>query len=470
MILLILCGCNKSTSVIYPSPPPEETLYDTRILDNEEEWGTLNVHDPSIIKDGEYYYIFSTDVKVGGTPRAGIQVRRSKDLIDWEWVGYALDGVPKDAEEWTGATNLWAPDVAKMGDTYYLYYAASQFGKNRSFIGVATSNSINGPWIDQGEVFKTDIGAENNAIDPAIVFDKDSNPWMVYGSFWGGIYINRLNPQNGKLLEYGPGKLIARRSYVVSGAIEGPYIIYNKNQKKYYLFVSYDSLSSNYNVRVARSDNIDGPYVDYGGNKMTDITPSLADTIGTKILCSYKFKNSDGWIAPGHNSVLVDGDDYFIVHHARGSKDPNWPYLHVRRILWSPDGWPMVSPERYAGEQIQAINKSLMPGTWEYMNLSVNRNGTFSCANTQVTSQEIKLLANGKINADNDKSYWEYIADNTYKLYLYDKESDAEKFSVDTIKVIPAWDWENWCSTLVFTGLDQHGNTVWGKKVSNDVK
>ena len=80
--------------------------------------------------------MYSTDVKVSGPAKAGIMVRKSKDLIHWDWVGYALDGVPKEAAAWTGATSLWAPDIKKIGDTFYLYYAASNFGVNRSFIGV----------------------------------------------------------------------------------------------------------------------------------------------------------------------------------------------------------------------------------------------------------------------------------------------------------------------------------------------
>lgn len=61
----------------------------------------------------------------------------------------------------------------------------------------------------------------------------------------------------------------------VQGAIEGPYIIYNPKFKKYYLFVSYDSLFNDYNVRVGRSDKITGPYVDYNGKLMTDIESPL---------------------------------------------------------------------------------------------------------------------------------------------------------------------------------------------------
>lgn len=85
------------------APPPSYPLYDTANINNESAWNIMNTHDPEIIKDGSYYYTFSTDYKVGGTATPGIQVRRSTDLINWEWVGYALSGVPAAAKSWTGA-------------------------------------------------------------------------------------------------------------------------------------------------------------------------------------------------------------------------------------------------------------------------------------------------------------------------------------------------------------------------------
>src|SRR5688572_14077021 len=46
-------------------------------------WGPYNVHDPSIIRDGEYFYCYNTDVGYGINVPPGIQIRKSKDLVDW---------------------------------------------------------------------------------------------------------------------------------------------------------------------------------------------------------------------------------------------------------------------------------------------------------------------------------------------------------------------------------------------------
>lgn len=459
MILLNLaaCGTDQIITVTYPAEPPKETLYDHSVTSDETKWGTLNFHDPSILKDGDWYYVVTTDVKVGGTPKGGIPIRRSQDLIHWDWVGRVFSKVPDDARKWTRARTLWAPDVTKIGGTFYLYYAASRFGTNQSFIGLATSKSMKGPWENRGEVIKSTNTSIWNAIDPNIVYDADGNMFMAFGSFFGGIFIVEMDKTTGKIKEGSDPSLIATRSNSVASAVEGPYIIYNPDLKKYYLFVSYDSLSKDYNVRVGRSDKITGPYVDYNGNEMTN-TQLPPNDVGTKVLGGYKFGSKDGWVMPGHNSVLRDGDDYYIVHHARGEKDTNWPYLHVRKILWSEDGWPMVLPERYTGEKEQQLTKKLVTGKWEIIELDKNNN-------QQLNSKTITLKENGRIDDGTGKSKWEFKGQNTIVMRIYAPEKmSGGEFMEMTAKMIPSWDWENWKTTLVFTGIDKQGICVWGKK------
>src|SRR4051812_48836595 len=55
-----------------------------------QQWGSYNVHDPAIIKTGDYYYCYSTDVGYGIDVRAGLQIRKSKDLVEWTYVGWVF--------------------------------------------------------------------------------------------------------------------------------------------------------------------------------------------------------------------------------------------------------------------------------------------------------------------------------------------------------------------------------------------
>ncbi|UPK47167.1 arabinan endo-1,5-alpha-L-arabinosidase [Paenibacillus pabuli] len=466
MLLVGATGCSGDgageavSPLVFPDAPQDTQLYDTSILDDESRWTVNNAHDPAIIKTDQGYYVYSTDVRVAGEAKPGVMVRKSDDLINWSWVGQALPGIPKEALDWTGAVNLWAPDVIQVGDTYRMYYSASTFGSTRSAIGLQTSSSPEGPWTDEGLVVKTSENEKDklNAIDANPVLDAEGNSWMVYGSFFDGIYIAPLDPETGKFKEEGYGTRIAARDRATEeGAVEGPYIVYNPEFKKYYLFVSYDSLFEDYNVRVARADSITGPYTDVNGMNMLDTEHLPQYEVGTKILGGYRFTEGEGWVAPGHNSVLKDGDDYYIVHHARGETDKNWPYLHVRKMLWTKDGWPVVSPERYAGEYAQDIPKSMIAGEWEGLAVDPSVDG-------QVQAVPYTLQANGKLKSENGSGKWTF--DGKQTLILEWKESPWGGASTEELKLLPSWDWERSQPALVMTGLSDRGIAVWGKQIS----
>jgi arabinan endo-1,5-alpha-L-arabinosidase len=422
---------------------PKDKLYDETVIHDDSKWTTNNAHDPAIIKDGDWYYVFSTDAQNGGEFKAGIQIRKSQDLINWTFVGRAFaEGVPETAKKWTGANGLWAPEVVNYGDTYYMYYAASQFGKTQSFIGVATSDTIEGPYTDLGEVYKSVEGTDGpNAIDPNITFDRDGKPWMVYGSFFGGLYVAEINPSTGKFVKEGRGTLLAKRNRSVDRALEGPYIVYHPTFDYYYLFVSYDSLFSNYNIRVARSKNIEGPYVDFKGNVMTDLEKDQY-TIGMKILGGYRFEGHDGWVAPGHNSILTDEDTYYVCHHIRAPKDKRWHYLHIRKISWTRDGWPLVSPQRYAGETDEQVNIGRLIGKWEWIVVDQHNDGQDIATVVELTEKS-----------------WSSLSGNCYNVSVQDTLFNGV--------VSNGWDWENWNETIVYMGKDSQGNVAIAKKIDN---
>ncbi len=439
----LLCSfANEQTVVRFPPEPPRYPMYDFTALHDETRWTVFNVHDPAVGRDGAFYYLFSTDVRVGGPPRPGIQVRRSRDLIRWEWFGYAFDGIPQKALEWVPkARGIWAPDVVRMGDFFFLYYSVSTFGSNRSYIGVARSRSLAGPWEDLGEVIKTQWGDEANAIDPQVVFDRKKRPWLVYGSHFGGIYITPLDPKTGKAINPRHRILLARRPASVHGSVEGAFIAYHPEHDYFYLFVSYDSLFRDYNVRVARAKEVTGPYLDYNGRLMTDVTAEPW-SVGSKILGGYRFRDGETWIAPGHCSVLKDKRGWFMIHHAREQRDLAWSYLHVRKMVWTKDGWPLVSPQRFAGEREQPIPEAMVQGVWETIVLDPANNLSIPSEAVTVSLKESTLRKTGS---------------NDFVFVIKGERYEG--------KVLPAWDWERWCPTLVFTGISRKGIVAWGKKV-----
>lgn len=416
-----------------------------------DKWGPYNVHDPNCIDTGEWTYCYSTDVAYGGISRVGIQVRRSKDLVDWEFVGWAFSGIPQEAFDYvkmanngTPPDNIWAPYIMKVNDTYRLYYSVSVFGSRGSYIGLATSNSPEGPWEQQGAVLKTVQSDSVNAIDPTVVVDNDTGEhWMAYGSWSTGLYVLQLDPATGKPLNSGTlGKRIAQNR---DNALEAPEVIYNASTGKYYLFVSYGSLFDEYNVRVGRSDSPDGPYLDFNGDDMavrSDNRPIL--------MTPYKFITQPGWQGTGHVTVFREGEDYFMMHQGRLSSIPDLMVMHLRKISWTNDGWPVVPPERYAAHPQEAIPADSMTGKWEQIILHPLPGG-----DAQNEAQALTYVSDGSVTGAVEGS-WELNGD---ELMV------TQAGETVTLSLSYGWDWEQDRSTIMYTGLNSEGLTVWGKKV-----
>src|SRR5574344_452630 len=56
---------------------------------NRNKWNLANVHDPSVAYYNGYYYMYGTDASYGNEAagHGHFQGKRSKDLVNWEWVG-----------------------------------------------------------------------------------------------------------------------------------------------------------------------------------------------------------------------------------------------------------------------------------------------------------------------------------------------------------------------------------------------
>jgi arabinan endo-1,5-alpha-L-arabinosidase len=293
------------------------------------------VHDPTIIKDGDTYYLFST--------RAGIAIRCSKDLISWRLCGDVFAHLPQWAvQDVSGVRGLWAPDVSYFNGKYHLYYSVSTFGSNRSSIGLVTNQTLDPTsdryrWQDQGKIIASHPTDDWNAIDPNIVLDEDGQPWLSFGSFWGGIKLRKIDPATAKLSSTDTTlySLASRpRSLGSPGAIEAPAII--KKAGYYYLFVSFDfccrGLNSTYNIRVGRSRRVIGPYVDRSGKPMMEGGGTLVMT------------GQGRWVGPGHCAVLQDKDGEALVYHAYDKEWRGVPTLRIATLLWDSEGWPTITP------------------------------------------------------------------------------------------------------------------------------
>ena len=222
-----------------------------------QEGAVRGVHDPSLIKANGSYHLFSTG--------PGIPIRRSRDLYHWEKAGASSARIPGGSRRQCRARRRSGPDVCRYRGAYLVFYSISRFGSNRSSIGLATNATLDPAdsayrWVDRGPVISSSRDNDWNAIDPGFFIDRDDQPWLVFGSFWSGIKLVRLDPATLKPPGHRP-ELISLAARPDSHAVEAPFLI--RHGDDHYLFVSFDrccrGVDSTYRVMVGRSARSDGP-------------------------------------------------------------------------------------------------------------------------------------------------------------------------------------------------------------------
>jgi arabinan endo-1,5-alpha-L-arabinosidase len=292
--------------------------------------GNIDVHDPSgIIKEGNTYYVFYTGNLVGR--------KTSTDRITWTDVGSTISNpgwYPTYVPGFSGG-GVWAPDISYRSGKYWLYYAVSTFGSNTSAIGLATSPTLNpAQWTDQGMVIRSVSGNSYNCIDPNAFQDSDGSVWLVFGSFWSGIKLVKLDSLTGKPATSTPTLTSLATRTSTSLGIEAPFII--KRGTYYYLFVSWDiccqGVKSTYNIRFGRSTAVTGPYSDQSGVAMS--------AGGGTLLWSGDAR----WKGPGGQSLFTDNDTVFLVCHSYDSLANGQSKLIIRPLYWISSGWPTLTP------------------------------------------------------------------------------------------------------------------------------
>ncbi len=438
----------QDSKIKFPKPPPPLAPKPSgrrnphQNPDPSSLWGA---HDPAIFRDprsGEYF-CYTT----GGIGR------RSQDLIRWENFG-KVTHPPQESIDWVGGDAIWAPDIIKVGSEYRLYCSSSKWGVQQSCIFLAVASQPKGPFLPRGIVLKSSAELPINAIDANPVIDQETNEhYMVYGSFWGGCYILRLDRETGLAAEGGIGQCIARRPAWTDCALEGPYLIFNPVTGYYYLFVSYGSLGSDYNIRVGRSRKITGPYYDHNGRSLTDLEDDTNE-VGYLILGGYQFDQSIGFMAPGHNSVLCDQNNkWYLVCHIRefDLEKPQPSIMHIYKMFWQDDGWPVLNPQCYAGEETQTIDRKWLVGNYERIKF------TPTIPQGVIKSVPMTLTEQDKFHCCSLRGEWELFNGTTLKI-SYGRIRE-------TYEITPAWDWQRNQPTLAITGKDQFSIAVWGKRI-----
>lgn len=240
--------------------------------------------DPTVCKFGDTYYIYATTDGNGGGLGPS-QVWTSKDFVNWTI----------QPMNWPSTHYIWAPDVMKKDDKYYLYYCQPC----QLYCGVADSPI--GPWKnilgqDEAVLVPDRYVKKSITLDGQTFIDDDGSVYLYWGT-WGiypdhGCGVGKFNPD---MVTFADTTLIPNTQAI--DFFEAPFV-FKRNGIYYFTYSSGSCHDDTYRVQYATSKV--GPM---GPFEFADNNPILET-------------NADGTIhGPGHHSILNEGDDYYIIYH-----------------------------------------------------------------------------------------------------------------------------------------------------------
>ena len=475
-----------------PSPEPADDNVDKPFFPFDEPFTSLflteypydppapvfneaSVHDPSVFRVGNTFYVIGSHMSMAKTENFMEWTQVSAYVSSFNRLAPNAEEEFKEAFEWAQTDTFWAGDIQHMPDgRFFMYYCNCEGSKPLGNIGLAISDHPEGPYLNQGIFLKSGMSGTShdgsrydathhpNAVDPHAFFDSEEQFWMVYGSYSGGIYILRMDPETG-LPEEGQGygeKLLGGNH----SRIEGPYIIYSPDTEYYYMFLTFGGFGHDggYNIRVMRSEKPNGPYYDAAGNAMIDamgprgsfFADEYIEPFGTKIMGGFRFLGKDGerkksYVSPGHNSAYYDAKSgrYFMFFHTRFTFGQGHE-IRVHEMFLNENGWFVVSPFRFAGAGHRSFEPEQVPGSWRLINHGQSINPA------PIESELYELNADGTITGFSDSSW--ALDENGFSFIITLEGTQYKGVMLNS------WD-ENLDSWIMsFTALSEDGISLWG--------
>jgi len=283
--------------------------------------------DPCILRHGDDYYIATSTFEWF----PGICLYHSRNLIDWEIIGHALDRPSQlDLRGIQSSEGVWAPDLTfceKEGLFYLTYTVMRNWGYDgprdmHNFL--VTSPSIEGPWSDP-------IFLDSGGIDPSFCFDEDGKTYYLRNCWdyragkdhFAGIVMQEYDRTKKTLV--GESRLIFAGSGL--GKVEGPHL-YHLNGW-YYLMTAEGGTFYDHAVTMARSHSPWGPY---------EVDPDNP-------MLSSRFFPNNALQKAGHASLMQTKEGLWYIAHLCARPLPSrgrcilGREAALQKVIWTDDGW-----------------------------------------------------------------------------------------------------------------------------------
>lgn len=291
--------------------------------------------DPFVLKFCGEYWCYYTGIQ---PDNRCFGILHSKDLVNWEYAGSALDPLPE------GHTHYWAPEVSYENGLFYLYYSVGNEEKMQ--IRAATSHVPEGPFLDSGRR----LTKEDFAIDAHVFVDDDGQRYMFYAADFldvprvgtGTVMDKMIDP----LKLEGKPRPVTRALYdwqiydsqreskggMRWHTLEGPFVL--KHNRRYYQMFSGGNWQNNtYGVSYATTGSLD----------QHEEWDQLCN--GKEVLPILRSLPEHGVIGPGHNSVVrgPDNQELFCIYH-RWQIETEERVMAIDRLEWRNDQLTIIGP------------------------------------------------------------------------------------------------------------------------------
>lgn len=279
--------------------------------------------DPDVLAEGGRFYAYSTNSFYGGA-LVNVPVQRAEVLGGpWTVLG---DAMPRPgswvADGAHGGPNVWAPEIARTGAGYLLYYTAHHAALGVQCIGAATATAPAGPFEPLGRDALVGRRDDGDTIDPESFVDTDGSRCLIYksGRVYSTMWLQRMGADG--LTPVGERVELFRSDRPEeANIVEAPSLV--RHGDRYVLFYSANTFDSgDYFVNYAIAPRVTGPYTKAAGRWLTSATIGGA------------YRN------PGHEAVVCGPHGDHLVFHA--SLDATTRAMFAVGLGWSPDGVPRV--------------------------------------------------------------------------------------------------------------------------------
>ncbi|MFE0454610.1 family 43 glycosylhydrolase [Streptomyces sp. NPDC058914] len=244
--------------------------------------------DPNIARFGDTFYLYPTTDGFEGWSGTRFKAYSSTDLVHWKDHGVILDLGPDVS--WADS-RAWAPTIAEKDGKYYFYFSAD------ANIGVAVSDSPTGPFEDAlGRPLLKAGQLTGQMIDPAVFTDDDGQSYLYFGNGRGYVV-----PLNADMTSFDPAKI---KDITPGGYNEGSFVI-KREGTYYFMWSENDTRDENYRVAYATGPSPTGPWTKRGVILEKDLSLGIKGTGHHSVV---RVPGSDDWYIAYHRFAIPGGD------------------------------------------------------------------------------------------------------------------------------------------------------------------